>query len=70
MVNLLTKWKAEHVSAGADRRLGVTVGLCGCSVSIASLFPVSAMKIQPGKLPHAYNRPSIQVSKSKYQGTS
>ena len=32
-------------------RLGVTVGLCGSSPSVASMFLVSSMKIQLGSLP-------------------
>ena len=52
-VHLYPGWKAEpmmHVR-GRWGRLGVTVGLCGSSLSVASMLLVSSMKIQLGSLP-------------------
>ena len=38
-----------HVGGGG--RLGVMVGLCGSSLSVASMFLVSSVKTQLGSLP-------------------
>ena len=38
-----------HVGGGGQ--LGVTVGLCGSSLSVASMFLVSSVEIQLGSLP-------------------
>lgn len=57
--------------ADPERWLGVMVGLCGSSLSIVSVVPVSSIKIQPGSLPKLlteHSGPSVQMSNSRCQG--